>query len=90
MHFHIAQTGVIYGEFIFAFRRSQEKKLAPIQNLYLGYKVGQIRSCGSWFGAKIGLFMMFVCFHLIYKTFINILEYANEVISYTTTRWKDM
>ena len=60
--------------------------MAPIQNLYLGYKVGQIRSCGSWFEAKISLFMIFVCFHFINKAFINILEYANEVILYTTTR----
>ena len=34
--------------------------------------------------------MFFYDFHLIYKVFVNILEYANEVISYTTTRQKDM
>ena len=85
MRFHIAQTEIFIGN-LFSHSGVPRKKLAPIQNLYLGYKVGQIRSWGSWFEAEISLFMMFVCFHLIYKVFINILEYANEVISYTTTR----
>ena len=85
IHFHIAQA-CLFMDFFFVFRGVPGNNLAPIQNL-LGCKVCQIRSRGRCFEAEISLFMMFFYdFHLIYKVFINILEYANEVISYTSTR----
>ena len=77
----------IYGDILFAFALGPRKQFGTNSKLSLGCKVGQIRSRGRWFKAEISLFMMFSYdFHLIYKAFINILEYANEVISYTTTR----
>ena len=86
MHFHIAQTGLFMGIF-FSHSGDPRKQFGTNSKLSLGCKVGHIRSRGRWFKAEISLFMMFFYdFHLIYKAFINILEYAIEVISYTTTR----
>ena len=85
MHFYIAQTGLFTGTF-FAFMGSQEKVWHQLK-IISWCKVGQIRSRGRWFKAEISLFMMlFMIFTLFIRTFISILEYANEVISYTTTR----
>ena len=87
MHFHIAQTGLFMGNSFFAFRGGPREQFVTKSKLFLGCKVGQIRSRGRWFEAEISLSMMvFYDFHLICKAFINILEYANEVISFTTTR----
>ena len=58
--------------------------------IVLGCKVVLIRSWSCWFEAKLSFHDVYICFHLIYKTFINILEYANEVISYTNTRQNDL
>ena len=82
--FPLSPNRFIYGEFSFCIRWVPGNNLAKLS---LECKVGQIRSWCSWFEAEISLFMMFVykCFHLIYKAFINSLEYTNEIISYTTT-----
>ena len=82
MHFQIAHSVYLWG-FFFSHSGGPREQFGTNSKLSLGYKVGQIRSRGSWFEAEISLFVMFFFydFHLIYKVFINILEYANEVIS---------
>ena len=74
MHLHIAQTGLFME--IFLYSGCPREQFGTNSKLSLGCKVCQIRSQGRWFED----------FYLIYKAFINILEYANELISYTTTR----
>ena len=59
MHFNIAQTGLLMGIF-FTFRAWEQ--FGTNSKLSLGCKVGQNRSWGSWFEAKISLFMM--CFFM--------------------------
>ena len=72
---------VYYGEFYFRIQGVPGNN-GTNSKLFLGCEVGQIRSRGKWIKAEISVFMMFFYdFHLIYKAFINILEYANEVIS---------
>ena len=44
--------------------------------LSLGSKVGQIRSCGSWFEAEISLFMMFV---YVFALFIRLLIISSNM-----------
>ena len=86
MNFHIAQNGL--SMVIFSHLGGPSEQFGTNSKLSLGCKVGQIRSRGRWFEAEISLLIydVFYDFHLIFKAFINILEYANEVISYTTTR----
>ena len=58
MHFHIAQTGLFMAN-LFSHSGGPRKQFGTNSKLYLGNKVGQIRSWGSWFEAEISLFMMF-------------------------------
>ena len=85
MLFHIlAHTSLFMGN-SFSHSGGPREQFETNSKLSLGCKVGQIRSRRRWFEAEISLFMMFFYdFHLIYKAFI--LEYANQVITYTTTR----
>ena len=71
MHFHIAQTGLFMGNFIFAFRGSQGK-FGTNSKFSFGCKLGQIRSRGSWFEAEISLVMMiFTLFIRLSLIFLN-------------------
>ena len=86
MHFHIDPNWFIYVDF-YSHTEAHREQFCTNSKLSLECKVGHIRSRSRWFEAEISLFMMFFYdFHLIYKAFIYILEYANKVISYTTTR----
>ena len=58
MHFQIAQTGLFMGKF-FSHSGGPREQFGTNSKLYLGCKVGQIRSRGSWFEAEISLFMVF-------------------------------
>ena len=68
MHFHIAQTGLFMGIFCSHFERPREQ-FGTNSKLSLGCKVGQIRSCGSWFEAEISFLMMFV---YVFSIFIRL------------------
>ena len=91
MYFQIAQTGLFMGKF-FSHSGGPRKQCSTNLKLSLGCKVGQIRPRGRWIEAEICLFMMILMIFTlhIHKDLINILEYANEVISYTTTRRNDL
>ena len=45
MHFHIAQMSLVLGNIFFSFRGPREQ-FGTNEKLFLGCKVGQIRSCG--------------------------------------------
>ena len=85
MHFHIAQTDLFMRIFLSRNNGVPGDILAPIQNCPWGARYVKLDP------GVVGLTPKSVhdvcsCFQLIYSGFIKILEYANEVISYTTTR----
>ena len=80
MHFHIAQTGLFMGIY-FCIQASQGNIWLEFK-IVLGCMVGQIRR--PWLVGLMPKSVFYdVCLysHLIYKAFINISNYANEVIS---------
>ena len=85
MHFHIAQTGLFMGFFLDS--RGPRKQFSTNSKWSLGCKVGQIRSRGSRFVAEISLSIMLVyVFTLFIRLLLIFFEYANKLISYSTTR----
>ena len=81
MHSQIALTALFMG-IVFSRSEGPSEQFGTNSKLSLWCIIGQIRSWGR------NQFIYDVClwYHLINKDFIKILEYANVVISYTTTR----
>ena len=79
MHFHIAQTGLLWG-FFFRIQGVPGNNLAPVQNFPWGARKVKLDPEIDGLRPK----SVYLC--CFYKSFINILEYANGVIAYTTTR----
>ena len=86
MHFHIAQTGLFMGKY-FRIQGVPGNNLVSIQNCPWGARYVKLDpEVDGLRPILVYLLCFFYDFHLIFKGFITILEYANEVISYTTTR----
>ena len=73
-------------ELFFRIQGVPGNNIAPIQNCPFGARYVKLDPGVAGLRLNQFIYDVCLCFHLIYKALINILEYANEVISYTTTR----